>query len=398
MSDTNDRTGNIPEGRRETYRSDGDPEPVVDEPAPAAAADATPNDTSAPVASATDGSRSEADEAPLAAPVPARAENRTAPTRAVDAPAEADPASAERTNTVPAPLAPETDSSGPAHRAPDVAAADAVATAPPTPEPVVTEHPVASAPPASAVADADARADAKTEVTPVATPTVAAPVPTPTVETAPTAPTTATGPAERTDEPRTDEPRTVYLEAPAPPKKKGNRGFGTLIALLAAIAFALVWAGAAALIIAVGTPADLFAESFTNFVLSAAFWVPIIAFFVGLVIVVLLFNRAGWPLYIIGGLIVAVLVYGGYLLGAVITVAQQITPSEVTGFLSRISISPLAIAAGIAAREVSIWSGAAIAARGRRVKAKNAQAQADYEKASAERKAEYERARTGAHA
>lgn len=317
----------------------------------------------------------------------------------------------------------ETDS--PAHRAdataddaatrsePSTPAAPASDSAPTVAQPVVTEHPVAQTPPASTPNYSDTspfgveRGSAST-TTPQAQQATPPPVAPATVQQAPAPAATAAPDSTRTAEAKpntssnavpansTGEQRTVYIETPQPPKKKSNRGIGVLIALAATVVFAIVWAAVAVLIIAVVTPGDRVLGSFTEFALSPAYWTPIAAFFVGLVLLVLVLNRGGWPWYIIGGLVVAVIVYGGYLLGALLTVAQQITPSEVDDFLARNSISPLAIGAGLAAREVSIWAGAAIAARGRRVKARNAEERAAFDKADAERKAEYERARSGA--
>ncbi|MFD1714757.1 hypothetical protein ACFSBZ_09770 [Amnibacterium flavum] len=305
------------------------------------------------------------------------------------------------------------DTDAPAHRADAPADLPAPRSAAETvPEPVVTEHPVAPTPPAAAPNYSDTSPfgvergsrSASTVDNPSTTeaPAVVQPVRSSERNAAAAGTTDSTRPvdsAPASTAPATvntaGEPRTVYIETPQPPKKKGNRGVGSLISLAATIVFAAVWAGVAALIIAVVTPGDQFATYFLDFVKSAAYWAPIAAFLVAMILLVLVLNRGGWPWYIIGGLVVAVIVYGGYLLGALLTVAQQITPSEVGSFLSRNSISPLAIAAGIVAREVSIWTGAAIAARGRRVKARNLETRAAYDRADAERKAEYERARAG---
>lgn len=190
-------------------------------------------------------------------------------------------------------------------------------------------------------------------------------------------------------------PRTIYVEAPTPPKKKGNRGVGILISLLASLVFTIVWAGVSAAILAIAVPASEFAESYSGFIANPAWWVPVITFFIGLVIIVSILNRAGWAWYIIGGLLVGLLAYAGYVGGALISTAGQLSPAEVQGFLIRTGLNPLAIAVGITAREVSIWTGAAIAARGRRVKARNLEARAQFDRESAERRAEYERVRAG---
>ena len=45
----------------------------------------------------------------------------------------------------------------------------------------------------------------------------------------------------------------------------------------------------------------------------------------------------------------------------------------------------------VLSREVSIWIGLAIAARGRRVRARNAEARASYDRELSEKRAQYER-------
>lgn len=216
-----------------------------------------------------------------------------------------------------------------------------------------------------------------------------APVPPPP---APTTPVRQTG-----EQPVAAPPAQVpvYLESPLPPKKKGNRGFGILMALLAALVYTLVWAGVAALIIALNTNGDRIAESLTSFLASPAYWGPVVVFALGMIVLSLLVNRGGWAWWLIGGFLVAVAVYFGYLGSAVLTAARQITPDEVAGFVGRIAVSPLAIASAVVAREVSIWFGLATSARGKKVKARNANARKTFDQEQADRRAEYDRARAG---
>ncbi|MCU1437693.1 MAG: hypothetical protein JWP66_780 [Naasia sp.] len=181
-------------------------------------------------------------------------------------------------------------------------------------------------------------------------------------------------------------PRTIYVESPTPPRPNGNRGFGVGMALLSTLVFALVWAGVAALIIVLGVP-ERFGQSFTTFLSSWAFWLPVLGYALGMVLLALLIGRGGWAWWLIGGFLVAVLVYFSYLGGAVLTVAQQITPNEVESFLRGIALTPLSLGAAVVAREVSIWTGLAIAARGKRVKAKNVEARASFDREQAERRA-----------
>ena len=55
------------------------------------------------------------------------------------------------------------------------------------------------------------------------------------------------------------------------------------------------------------------------------------------------------------------------------------TPGERAILLGTVWPNPFAVVAGVLAREISIWTGAWLAARGRKLKARNAEAQADYE-------------------
>lgn len=213
----------------------------------------------------------------------------------------------------------------------------------------------------------------------------AAPVSSPAThaEAAPAATLPASEPAQPVAPPPATQ--TVYVQQPVPPRKKGNRGFGVIASIIGTIVFGLVWALVAAAIIALSTPSDRFADSMSTFISSAAFLTPIVVFLVAMLLLALLVNRGGWPWYIIGGFVVGVLVYGGYLAGGLITVASRITQDEVQSFLTSVAITPLAIAAGVAAREVSLWTGLLISARGKRVKARNHEARTAFDREQADR-------------
>lgn len=173
----------------------------------------------------------------------------------------------------------------------------------------------------------------------------------------------------------------IFLQRPEPPKRKSNRGLGILIALVGTVAFAVLWALAVVVVGAMLTPSSDFLPSLIQFFTSRlAGWAPIVAFFVGLVVLIQLINRARWWAYILGGLFVAVFVYLVYI-GAVLVDNGflQRNAGEQQLLLRQAWVAPFAVLAGVIAREVSIWTGAWLAARGRKLKARNAQAQADYE-------------------
>lgn len=173
----------------------------------------------------------------------------------------------------------------------------------------------------------------------------------------------------------------IYLQRPEPPKKKSNRGVGILIALVGTVAFAVLWAAAVLIVGSLLTPSDEFLPALVQFFTSGLRgWTPVVAFFVGMVVLIQILNRARWWAYILGGLFVAIFVYFVFI-GATLVDAQYWTrnPGEFGVLLRTTWVNPFAVLAGVIAREVSIWTGAWLAARGRKLKARNAEAQADYE-------------------
>ena len=181
----------------------------------------------------------------------------------------------------------------------------------------------------------------------------------------------------------------VYVPAPVPPIKKGNRGFGVLIALLSTVIFA----GLYALIIASIRALELGVFRF-DFFGSLAFYTPAIFFFVGFVIVVLLANRASWWGYVLGSIFVALFVYFGTVAtGLLVNNIVAETPSGAARLLSTALFSPFIIAAARLAREVSMWMGALISARGRRVKVRNLEARDAFDRESADRATDLENSR-----
>ena len=183
--------------------------------------------------------------------------------------------------------------------------------------------------------------------------------------------------------------QTVYVPAPVPPIKKGNRGFGVLIALLSTVIFA----GLYALVIASIRALELGVFQF-DFFGSLAFYTPAIFFFVGFVIVVLLANRASWWGYVLGSIFVALFVYFGTVAtGLLVNNIVSETPSGAARLLSTALFSPFIIAAALLAREVSMWMGALISARGRRMKLRNLEARDAFDRESADRATDLENSR-----
>ncbi len=192
--------------------------------------------------------------------------------------------------------------------------------------------------------------------------------------------------AEATAEASGPAQQVVYIHAPAAPRKKGNRGIGALFAVASGVAFAALLAVATAVIGMVSGGRFSF-----SFLTDARFYIPVLFFIIGFVLLVLVVNRAAWWAYIVGSLAVAVFVYfgtvGAGLLGQGII---SHTPAEAAVMYGVALRDPFVIVSALLAREVSIWVGAGIASRGRRVKLRNVEAHAAYEQELAEKRAEHQ--------
>ncbi|WP_411722350.1 hypothetical protein [Mycetocola sp.] len=200
-----------------------------------------------------------------------------------------------------------------------------------------------------------------------------------TVHTDATAPVVPAPAQERAEPEPSPAPvrQPVYVQAPSEPKAKGNRGFGILVSLLATVVFAVLYAAALAVLLVINN--DSF-NTMTDVVVRAPFWIPVIFFFLGMVLLVSVVNRGGWWAYVLGGFVVAAIVYGSYLGGLLIEQAANISPSEVGGAVLSALLTPAAVISFIIAREVPIWFGAWVASRGRKVTERNREAKREYER------------------
>lgn len=188
----------------------------------------------------------------------------------------------------------------------------------------------------------------------------------------------------------------LYMQTPMPPEIRGNRGAGVLIALLGTVGFALVYAGVLALWLAPSfAPSQFVANGLVPWLTSWVYIAAVAAFFVGLTVLVLILGRAGWWAYVLGGFFVAVLVWfaaaiAGALTGGPWSVDGEPVPPitfDVDGLrvlFQWIGSSVPVLGAAVVAREATVWFGAWIGARGRRMKRRNAEALAEYEAALAE--------------
>jgi hypothetical protein len=188
--------------------------------------------------------------------------------------------------------------------------------------------------------------------------------------------------------------QVVYVEAPKPFVKKGNRVFGVLIALLSTVIFAAVYA--VALVIDELVERDPSVDF--SFVGTLDFYAPVLMFAVGFVILVLIVNRAGWAAHVIGSIFVALVVFFGGTGVILLLHVNSIPSNEVGAAFRQVLLSATLIIAALLGREVSLWMGFAIAARGRKVKARNVDAKVLYDQEIAAKRAEYEQANAAAAA
>ncbi len=183
--------------------------------------------------------------------------------------------------------------------------------------------------------------------------------------------------------------QTVYVTAPTPPRPRGNRGMGTLLAVIAAIVFAAVYAGVAALLILFVSPA-MVPDALVTFVTGPLYYVPVLAFLVVMILWVLLVNRASWWAWVIGSLVVGAVTYFASV-GAMLLMSGGfgLTASQASDAFAEFATNPALVVAALLARETSIWFGAAIARRGRRVRERNYEAWQAFENEEARKRAEF---------
>ncbi len=179
--------------------------------------------------------------------------------------------------------------------------------------------------------------------------------------------------------------QTVYITAPQPPRRKGNRVLGSLFAVLAAAVFAAAYAGVTALLILFVKP-DGLGDAVGQFVTGPLFYVPVLVFLVAMVLWALLANRASWWAWVLGSLVIGVVVYFATI-GVLLLLAGGfgLTASQAADLFRGFGLNPAVVVAALLAREVAVWSGAAIAARGRKVRERNYEAWQEFEREEAQR-------------
>ena len=175
----------------------------------------------------------------------------------------------------------------------------------------------------------------------------------------------------------------IFVQAPEAPRDRGNRGTAGLIGLLATIAFAILFLGTT---LGLGAIAgDVTGENLGEAALAPlttwGFWVPVVVFFLGFWLLGAFINRGRWGLWVVFGIIVGVFAYGGYILGQLFEAPfWLLTASQGAELVGSQLLSPLAIAAFVFGRELTIWFGAWVARSGARKTELNAEAQREYER------------------
>lgn len=178
-------------------------------------------------------------------------------------------------------------------------------------------------------------------------------------------------------------PQPIFVQAPEAPEPRGNRAAAGGIGLLAAIAFGVLYLAAALGLRAVDgevTMADLGTEALAALA-SWWFWVPVVVFFLSFWLLGAIVNRGRWGHWVIWGIFVGVLSYGGHLLGQLFQAPfWQLTAAQGQELVKGQLLAPLAIVAFVLGRELTIWFGGWAAARGKRMSELNREAQREYER------------------
>ncbi|KQP69639.1 ABC transporter [Microbacterium sp. Leaf288] len=279
----------------------------------------------------------------------------------------------------------------------EAAKRDAVGSETPAPETPADEAPGASDAPSTAAEAPSTAADAPAaaEPDPWESPEAASLDYTSSATPAPAAddsPTVVVPPVVTPSEPVVAEPAVVaaaaapqpiFVQAPEAPRPRGNRAAAGAIGLLAAVAFAVlylaVWLGVDAI------KGDVTGANVGTTALEAlatwSLWVPVVVFFLGFWLLGAIINRGRWGHWVVFGILVGVAAYAGHVLGALFQAPfWNLTASEGAKLVEGELLTPLAIAAFIIGRELTIWFGAWAAARAKRVTELNIEAQREYER------------------
>lgn len=173
----------------------------------------------------------------------------------------------------------------------------------------------------------------------------------------------------------TPQREVIFVDAPVVPRKKGNRVVAALIAVPATLIFVVVLIALQYVIS--GGELDFLGQS--------SFYYPALFLFIGIVLLGLVLNRAGWWTYIFGSVVVAALVWFGSASLALVSAGMfSMTQPQANEFFYAHLLSGGSVIAALLAREVALWTGAVLARRGKALKVRNAEAHAAFEKQQAD--------------
>jgi hypothetical protein len=178
-------------------------------------------------------------------------------------------------------------------------------------------------------------------------------------------------------------PQPIFVQAPEAPRPRGNRGAAAAIGLLAAVVFAVLYLAATlGLDLLSGDVAvDGLLDATLSTLATAALWVPVVVFYLAFCLLGAFINRGGWGHWVVWGLLVGVASYFGHLLGQLFQAPfWMLTAREGATLLEEQVLAALAIVAFVLGRELTIWFGAWVARRGKRVTELNDEAQREYER------------------
>lgn len=178
-------------------------------------------------------------------------------------------------------------------------------------------------------------------------------------------------------------PLPIFVQAPDAPRARGNRGAIFGIGLLAAVGFAVLYLGTAIGIAALNgkVTTDNIGTFALQQVQSVGLWLPVAVFAIGFWLLGAIINRGRWGFWVIFGIVVGLFAYAGHVLGAVGSVEfWKLGPSDLAKTVNGQLLAPLAIAAFVFGRELTIWFGAWAARTGARRTVQNEEAQREYER------------------
>lgn len=178
-------------------------------------------------------------------------------------------------------------------------------------------------------------------------------------------------------------PQPIFVQAPEPPESRGNRAAAGAIGLVAALSFAALYllAYLAIGLIDRSIEVDALADAAVAALTSWWLWIATAVFFLGFWLFGAIANRGRWGYWVIWGLLMGVVGYGAHIVGQLFQAPfWSLTRSGGIDLVVEQMVAPLAFVAFVIARELTIWYGAWVAARGRRMTELNTEARREYER------------------